>query len=153
MIEVHILNQFAIESNEIERIYTGDRHETHLAALEWFMELELIHIEDLKKFVFWIEIGTTYRAESKVDRFIQGRLVMDWKKVHQRLLKVIQDGNAGLYHPNKNHRTYEHIHPFSDGNGRSGRALWLWEMHRFLDYDGRYGFLQMYYYETLRMDH
>lgn len=44
------------------------------------------------------------------------------------------------------HIAYELLHPFTDGNGRSGRALWLWQKM------GRapLGFLHHFYYETLQ---
>lgn len=43
------------------------------------------------------------------------------------------------------HIAYEKLHPFTDGNGRSGRAIWLWMM------GGRapLGFLHKFYYQTL----
>ncbi len=49
------------------------------------------------------------------------------------------------------HRAYESLHPFTDGNGRSGRLLWLWQMVRGgqEDYVRRYGFLQGWYYQSL----
>lgn len=42
------------------------------------------------------------------------------------------------------HVEYEKLHPFMDGNGRSGRALWAWK-HR----DLSLGFLRAFYYQTL----
>lgn len=42
------------------------------------------------------------------------------------------------------HIEYETLHPFTDGNGRSGRALWLWQMQT-----APIGFLHRFYYQTL----
>jgi len=51
------------------------------------------------------------------------------------------------------HHRYLHLHPFTDCNGRSGRALWAWQSRKsgWLDHALRVGFLRWWYYETLAM--
>ena len=47
------------------------------------------------------------------------------------------------------HVGYETLHPFTDGNGRSGRALWLWQMLEDGDSLWTLGFLHAWYYQSL----
>jgi hypothetical protein len=62
------------------------------------------------------------------------------------LLKTISDSAPFDFHV-----AYETLHPFMDGNGRTGRALWAWQMAHdpallaLLDL----GFLHAFYYQTL----
>lgn len=47
------------------------------------------------------------------------------------------------------HVAYETLHPFLDGNGRTGRALWAWQMWRENQNLLDLGFLHAWYYQSL----
>lgn len=51
--------------------------------------------------------------------------------------------------PFRVHCDYETLHPFLDGNGRSGRLLWLWMMRKQGRAPSPMGFLQSWYYQSL----
>lgn len=53
--------------------------------------------------------------------------------------------------PWETHCRYETLHPFTDGNGRSGRAIWAWQMVR-RQRGLPLGFLHQFYYQTLAHD-
>jgi hypothetical protein len=75
-------------------------------------------------------------------------LVKDVKK----LLRDISDGKVDALEA---HRRYEYLHPFTDGNGRSGRAIWLWVMVRNINPWQlievlKHGFLREFYFQSLQ---
>lgn len=51
--------------------------------------------------------------------------------------------------PFESHVAYETLHPFIDGNGRSGRAIWAWQMLRAGQDPFSLPFLHRAYYQAL----
>jgi len=57
--------------------------------------------------------------------------------------------------PFDTHRDFLTLHPFMDGNGRTGRAIWLWQLRNIPRLEEEFrrtqalGFLHTFYYQTL----
>jgi hypothetical protein len=62
-------------------------------------------------------------------------------EIRNHLLDLLLNDDLSAY---EQHVAYEVLHPFTDGNGRSGRALWAWRVRDF-----PLGFLHTFYYQTL----
>jgi Fic family protein len=144
------LHSFIEESNRIEGIngVTDLEVDAHAA----FLALKRIRVADVVGFV-----ETVAGAEP---RFREGRNVRVGNHFPQpggegirvglqEVLKRANDSNPDLDTPWAVHVAYERLHPFMDGNGRSGRVLWAWMRLK----EGRdpflLGFLHAAYYEAL----
>lgn len=147
MLSQERIYEFAKESNEIERVYDERRHLNHAAALEKLLRLDEVTVEDLENFVDSIEPGARLRTLPSDRVWIGGSEAPPADLVSDDLPEILADWD--IVSPNRLHKQYENLHPFMDGNGRSGRAFWLWCMMKREGYDGRFKFLQMYYYLTL----
>lgn len=134
------LRDFVSESNWIEGITTVTSSD--IEAHENFL-LHQISVDSLVMFV-GIVAQAQLRDRVGMNVTIGPHVPIDGGPyVRMRLEDILNDSMS----PFITHQTYEELHPFMDGNGRSGRVLWL---HMMGGIDRvPLGFLHSWYYASL----
>lgn len=143
------LKEFVQESNRIESIFR-EPTDAELLAHNTFIMHEELTVAILQRFVDTVQPGALLRSQPGLNVRVGNhtaptggpKILSDLEK----LLTQTRDGD-----PYTIHRQYEILHPFTDGNGRSGRALWLWMMDRQRKsaHALKLGFLHTWYYQSL----
>lgn len=144
------LENFVEESNHIEGIngFRKDEVEAH----RLFLALRVVVVNDLERLVSVLQRNARLRDQPGLNVMVGGHIPPEGGPHIRRDLAVLLINMKGR-HPFEVHKEYENLHPFTDGNGRSGRAIWLWMMMRGSDRDvaqaRSLGFLHAFYYQTL----
>lgn len=141
------ITRFVRESNYIEGIHGATGY--HVVAHTEFLNTP-ITVDSLVALVGVLQPDARLRDTADIPGVRVGDHVAppSGPDIVDRLNAVI----AGAGDPWVQHCAYESLHPFSDGNGRSGRAIWL---HRHVNEQGydahavHRGFLHSWYYHTL----
>jgi hypothetical protein len=142
------LEDFIIESNRIEGIL-GRPLPSEFEAYSDFLYLTEITIFDIESFVR--KIATAHIRSKKGMNVVVGshRPIDGGPKVVDELHRIVNNINNTEFRPYSVHIEYEKLHPFMDGNGRSGRIIWAWMMQRDGQNPFHLGFLHSFYYQTL----
>jgi fido (protein-threonine AMPylation protein) len=142
---------FIAESNAIEGILRQPTT-AEIAECHRFMGLETVTVHDLERFVKIYQPGARLRDKPGLDVVIGGRIAArGGPAIREQLTGLLSRLERPLVITPvvtdtafASHIAYELLHPFTDGNGRSGRMLWAWQMRQF-----PLGFLHTFYYQTL----
>jgi len=135
---------FVEESNFIEGIYR-ESTEAELLMMTSFIDLEVVTVDTLVAFVQVHQPDAKLRLNGEMV-YVGGHTPPPGgQNILYALQNILDKVNAGTLTPYTAHVEYEMLHPFTDCNGRSGRALWLWMMNG----SAPLGFLHTFYYQTL----
>lgn len=144
------LHRFISESNMIEHIFDYDEdNETKIYKI--FLNRNHITIDFLKAFVQAIQPGVLLRDRIGLNVQVGQHIpIPGGPAVVTEFMDLLEWANNWYNDLWKTHIDYETLHPFTDGNGRSGRVLWLWQMQRRNTFTAEsLTFLHSFYYQTL----
>ncbi len=137
------LKDFIRESNRIEGIHR-EPTKIELGAYEKFLSWKEITINRLENFVMEI-CGAELRSKRGMNVYVGNHTPRKGGPEVVMYLQEILEDMTSLKDSWYTHMEYETLYPFMDGNGRSGRALWLW-----MEKQAPIGFLHKFYYQNLQ---
>lgn len=145
------LRQFISESNHIEGIHR-DPTGAEVNALDKFLDYPVLTINCLIDLNLVFQPNAVLRDKIGLDVRVGSHIAPRGgpeirEDLNILLLRV--SAEIGSFHSWDAHLQYENLHPFTDGNGRTGRAIWLWQRWRSMRWPNGLGFLHQFYYQTL----
>ena len=139
------IQKFVTESNRIENIHrepTPEELDAHQKILDHPQPLS---VQALEVFVATIQPGAVLRDRQGLDVRVGSHIPpKGGPDIATRLDELLKRIDLSAY---ERHCLYEELHPFLDGNGRSGRVVWLKDMGGVRS--APLGFLHHWYYQSL----
>lgn len=127
------MEHFARESNLIEGILARPTEDT-VDAHTRLLGCKAMTVEAVEAFVDAVEPGAGLRRRRGMDVTVGGHQpIPGGELVEHTLIGLLDRANRGTIGRHEFYLRYEHLHPFMDCNGRSGRAVWAWMFKRGMD--------------------
>lgn len=145
------LTDFVRESNLIEGI-TRDPTNDEVQAHERLMLLFQVHATAIGDFQAIIAPGKPIRERADMNVTVGGYVAPEGgPNIVRRLQAICRKANSAANEIEawQIHVAFEILHPYIDGNGRTGRALWAWTMRGIGRDPFALPFLHRFYYQTL----
>ena len=144
------LREFVAESNRIAGILR-DPTEAELTAHEDLLTEEYVGLYALCEYMSAVQPEALLRDRMGLDARVGGCAPPPGgPDIEERLAGLLERMHENSLTPNTAHREYRLLHPFTGGNGRSGRALWLRQLtDRGTAGLPATGFLHTWYLQTL----
>jgi hypothetical protein len=140
---------FIRESNRIEGILR-DPTQDEIAAHERLMKRRQLSVATVGDFQAAIAPRMPLRSEEGMNVRVGSHTAPEGGvQIVQRLQRLLTQVNQGRGVPCSVHVAFEKLHPYMDGNGRTGRAIWAWQMQRLGRDPFSLPFLHRFYYQTL----
>lgn len=146
------LEDFVRESNRIEGIRRPPKR-AEIVVSQDFLALSDHNALSLAWFVAVCQPGARIRDTPGMNVYVGDHVPPPGGPgIRRQLEEICEAANFGR-DPHLLHHAYETLHPFTDGNGRSGRILWLWGMKQVggdeFERVKTLGFLHSWYYQSL----
>jgi Fic family protein len=139
------LKTFLSESNAIEGVYDADSLKQALYAWEYLSEKKELNPSVICKIHKILMLHQRLQPDEKGyfrkrQVMIGGREGLLWTLIPDKIQQWCEVANLMVNYPGSgkrieqdiqnHHVSYEHIHPFIDGNGRTGRMFLNWQRVR-----------------------
>ena len=118
---------FVRVSNRMAGI-TRDPTVAEISAHRGLLAVNALRVENLELFIRHIAPGAGLRDTPEAEAPEETPAAGD--DLRSDLATIIQAAQTRSASPSRLHRIYRRLRPFTDGNGRCGRALWMWQMMR-----------------------